>query len=235
MPQFSLKSSSGKELLGTWGEILERSTKEACAFCALVIKSFWDPPDHVITKVTKRWILDPAAHTRSSLTDLVASGIMCYLTWELDGREDARGRGKRRTRRIHLTSDEAVPRDSYLVLKAPMKDQQSDPDANRDPRLFLGRKISIHRSEQAFLRRWLDQCSDSHQGLCKGSESADPNFCHMLEQSYFGVIDVQDWRLTSLPHKSHRPELPYMGHEPYLALSYTWGQSTAERKPYCTT
>ncbi len=76
--------------------------------------------------------------------------------------------------------------------------------------LFLGRMIPSAGNNQALVKSWLDLCHDSHGTLCKIDRGQD--FEDMVAKSYFGVVDVHEMRLTSLPHGAR-----------YIALSYMWG------------
>ena len=112
---------------------------------------------------------------------------------------------------------------------------------------------------QALIKSWLDLCRETHQGPCSDDtfmgQSVD--FGDIVSQSYFGVIDVLDMQLTSLPFETHanysemivpdqddvddepvpglqiRRSKPYnrkIKHAPYMALSYVWGKG----EPYVT-
>ena len=210
--RFSPKSYSNKTILGTLRSISERSQLEHCSFCLLVIKSIQDPEQ-------------PAPAGTADAT--------CGLTWELDGRENVDGRARGRTRRIHLTWSDKRLADSYLVYKAPETYFRTDSDARKNEALFLGRQIDVRTGRQALIKSWLQLCSNHHDG-CKGPTAPDPDFCSMLEQSYFGVIDVQNWQLTTLPHNPHPRESPCIGHAPYVALSYVWGRFERGNEPYRT-
>lgn len=238
---FPLKSRSSKYSLGILGDILDKS--KTCPFCSLVIKSITDPQNDAYQ------------------SSLAARGATCYVNWEVDGREAARGRDGRvkgRTRRIHLCWNDKSLKDSYLVFVAPERYFRPNSDAQSvwgNEALFLGRDIDTNRGNQALIKSWLDLCCRSHRGPCTDTVERYGEFDDMISQSYFGVIDVLDMQLTSLPYDTHedydteeigiaphdRYDAPQdyatrqthvrrVTHAPYVALSYVWGQG----KPYTT-
>ena len=238
MSDISLKSRSTRKPLGNLADIQGRS--ETCPFCYLVIHSIL-PVDNI--------------HTYYS--------AQCYLNWELDGRAfsgDQDGPMNGRTRRIHLVWDDKRLQDSYLVFVAPEIYLRPNSDARRvwgDEALFLGRTVDTERGNQALIKSWLDLCRDTHRGPCRYDASIECSveFSDVISQSYFGVIDVYDMQLTSLPYQTDFSDIevpeqydpddkpgtrPYVRpskiysrrttHEPYIALSYVWGKNN----PYTT-
>ena len=240
MPDISLKSRSTRKSLGTLADIQGRS--KICPFCSLVIQSTL-PVDNFRTYDSAR----------------------CYANWELDGRASSRGQDgpvSGRTRRIHLVWDDERLSDSYLVFVAPERYLRPNSDARRiwgNEALFLGRTIDTEMGNQALIKSWLDLCRKTHRGPCRDDTTMETGveFGDVISQSYFGVIDVLDMQLTSLPFKENmdysdmvvrdpfdpgyehglvpqvRGSRPYnrrITHEPYIALSYVWG----EKKPYTT-
>ena len=188
----------------------------------------------------------------------------CYVNWELDGRavsRDQDGPVNGRTRRIHLVWDDEKLKDSYLVFVAPERYLRPNSDARRvwgNEALFLGRTIDTEMGNQALIKSWLDLCRKTHRGPCRNDTTMECSveFGDIISQSYFGVIDVLDMQLTSLPFETHtgysdmvvrdwsdldepgpgpqvrgsKPYIRKITHEPYIALSYVWG----EGKPYTT-
>ncbi len=240
MSDISLKSRPTKKSLGALADIRGRS--EICPLCSLVIQS--------ILPVDSSRTYDSA---------------QCYVNWELDGRavsgnQDDQRNG--RTRRIHLVWDDERLKDLYLVFVAPEIYNRPNSDARRvwgDEALFLGRTIIGEMGNQALIKSWLELCCETHQGPCRDDTTMESSveFGDILNQSYFGVIDVLDMQLTSLPFKTNtdysdmvvrdRHYLYYepgpgphiresklynkrITHEPYIALSYVWGKG----KPYTT-
>lgn len=135
----------------------------------------------------------------------------CYVNWELDGRaapRDEEGRVSGRTRRIHLVWDDESLKDSYLVFVAPERYRRPNSDAHRvwgNEALFLGRTIDTEMGNQALIKSWLDLCHKTHQGPCRDDTSMERSaeFGDIISQSYFGVIDVLDMQLTSLPFETY--------------------------------
>ena len=240
MSDMSLKSRSTRKSLGSLVSIQARS--ENCPFCFLVIQS--------------TLVVDNIRTYGSA---------QCYINWELDGRafsQDHNGPVNGRTRRIHLVWDDERLKDSYLVFVAPERYLRPNSDARPawgNEALFLGRTIDTEMGNQALIKSWLDLCRKTHQGPCRDDTTLESSleFSDIISQSYFGVIDVLDMQLTSLPSKTNmaysdmvvphqhysvyesgpiqqvRGSKPYIGkttHEPYIALSYVWG----EGKPYTT-
>jgi Heterokaryon incompatibility protein (HET) len=181
----------------------------------------------------------------------------CYLNWEIDGREGGQGLAKGRTRRIHLkwqskTLQDDALMDSYLVFMAPERYSRFNSDAQHvwgDEALFLGRSTGRSCGNQALVKSWLDLCRDSHHGPCRDKGDWAEEFDSMIEESYFGVIDVIDLQLTTLPRDydsdtaegrsdytsyssySSPPSDTAKRRAPYIALSYVWGKGD----PYMTT
>lgn len=239
---FSLKSRSRKHLLGSLGQILEKS-KRRCPFCSLVIKSVTEPG-------LDAWEDYDAV-----------SAATCSIIWEVDGREAASGSGRARarTRRIHLCWNEPRLKDSYLIFVAPEKYSRPNSDAQwvcGNEALFLGRDIDPAECNQALIKSWLDLCCSSHRGPCTDMGESSEKFDEMVKQSYFGVIDVLNMQLTSLPYDLQQDQrfeepkmVPYVGDRvpwvhsgrpyqpqqvkraPFVALSYVWKRGKA---PYTT-
>ena len=235
MSAISLKSRSTRKLLGALADIQRRS--KSCPFCSLVIQSAL-PAD----------------------TSRTYDKTQCYANWELDGRgasQDQGGWVSGRTRRIHLTWDDESLKDSYLVYVAPERYLRPNSDARcvwGNEALFLGRTIDTEMGNQALIKSWLDLCRKTHQGPCRDDTTTEQSveFGDVISQSYFGVIDVLDMQLTSLPFETQENLMaggPYyhddelgsqtrgsksnnrrIKHEPFIALSYVWGKG----KPYTT-
>ena len=240
---FPLRSKSSKKHLGTLSRILGESA--TCPLCSLIINSITNP--------------DRAAHIKEPLSYPEAS---CFVNWEIDGRKTVRGDEgslKGRTRRLHLSWTDSNLADSYLVFVAPETYIRPNSDALcvwRDEALFLGRIIDTEGGSRALIKSWLDLCCKSHRGPCTDSRVVwrHSEFGHMISQSYFGVIDVYNMRLTSLPYQAsgelsreelekisphlisklsedseRRPGSPggarsLITYDPYVALSHVWGE-----------
>lgn len=197
--EFNLGPGSGRLILGKASDILEDSQR--CPFCSLVIKSL---PDGSIEAIRN--------------AENGKDGAICFVCWQIDGREFTRKGGKitesrPRTRRVRLEWKDNVFQPSYLVLVAPEAKHGHDPVTQNlweSDAFFLGRYINSAGKNHALVKNWLNLCDNHHKGLCHIERGA--KFKEMISKSYFGVIDVHRMCLTSLPHDSN-----------YVALSYMWG------------
>ena len=222
MSDISLKSRSTRKLLGNLADIQQRS--KSCPFCFLVIQS-----------------------TLPADTSRTCDNAQCYVNWELDGRaapRDQEGRVSGRTRRIHLIWDDESLKDSYLVFLAPERYLRPNSDAHRvwgNEALFLGRTIDTEMGNQALIKSWLDLCQKTHQGPCRDDASMkrSVDFGDIISQSYFGVIDVLDMQLTSLPFETYADysdmtvrESQYGRDLPYPELEPGPGPQIRRSEPY---
>jgi hypothetical protein len=181
--------------LGTLKEI--HSRHKECPFCRLVTHSLAEQ------SVKKRGGEIPV--TEQTVDDWPEKNAICYASWQVDGRilkRDAEGQitsSRACTRRIRLHWDWPEFFDTYIVLMAQ--------PTRESPGLFLGQTLQSARIDPAKIRQWTEYCVGSHGSRCHGKS-------HDFSQwkSFFGVIDVNDMRLTSLPNGAR-----------YIALSYMWG------------
>lgn len=178
-----------------------------CSFCELVKKAL--PED----------ALDASHQTKGSESDALSDPELT-ATWEIDGRARAGYNGmKSRTRRLHLKwSDEALG-EAYVVFVPSDRYTRPPSDAPSvfpDDALFLGRPIDSTGKNRALMKSWLDLCRDKHGDICRRKVWPSKQFLHMLESSWFGVIDVYTLQLTDLPYSD-------LACAPYAALSYVWG------------
>jgi hypothetical protein len=160
----------------------------------------------------------------------------CSLTWEVHGREYQEGHGFiNKTRRIRLSWSEISgnQQEAYLMLVAPQDPLRPVSDASAEYQKdyhFLGRGVGDQQEKQALMKSWIDICvnnrNEDHE-LCRNNHGTDDAFKSLTKQTYFGVIDVVDMQLKSLPRREE-DDTP----EPYVALSYVWGQKEAQ--PYRT-
>lgn len=85
-----------------------------------------------------------------------------------------------------------------------------------DGRMVTNR-LKTNGNNQVLIKSWLDQCCDSHGPACVTKCSKE--FSEMANQSYFGVIDVLDMCLKSLPRRegrsSRRDSSPRRSLSPY--------------------
>lgn len=67
-----------------------------------------------------------------------------------------------------------------------------------------------------FLRSCLDDCTTAHDSECAYNHETQQEFLQLIEGTAFGVIDVHEMRLKSLPCHAGK-------HADFAALSYVWG------------
>ena len=207
--KFEIGSGSGRFDLGTLGHIGKKAVW--CSFCLLVIHSLREQKKF-------DWIETSTIPDRRVPEDKQPYlNVTCYASWQIDGRELSRNDDGTansaigRTRRIRLHwSDPSDFDESYLVMVA-------EPSLTSS-HLFLGRRVETGRSNPALIKNWIDTCQKHHGQKCQ--ITYDSKFEHMINQAYFGVIDVQDMCLSSLPKGTR-----------YVALSYIWGNIP---KPFTT-
>ncbi|KAF9884823.1 hypothetical protein FE257_001239 [Aspergillus nanangensis] len=165
----------------------------------------------------------------------VDDNTSCSLTWELHGREPLRkGDGFiNKTRRIRLNWNEKPgnQQEVYLMLVAPQDPLRPNSDASakyQKNNHFLGRGFGDQKEKQALIKSWIDLCVEGHE-LCRDNHGTKEAFMDLIKETYFGVIDVADMQLKSLPMGANRTP------EPYVALSYVWGRKAQHDPPYMTT
>ncbi|KAE9365141.1 HET-domain-containing protein [Stipitochalara longipes BDJ] len=187
-PQFSLKSGNGLFQLGAFSDI-ERRSRDGCPLCFLAVKS------------VEPYTEGPQVNSGSVLTSLIERESICFVNWEIDGRDNDPYSGRKaRTRRLHLHWNNTNVPDSYLVFVAPQRlfDFNSDSQGSWEPEaFFLGRELRTNGNNQVLMKSWLDRCSKDHGPSCSGEYNDE--FLEMANQSYFGVIDTLDMCLKSLP------------------------------------
>ena len=206
---FEVGSSSRSYRLGSLRSIWRKSI--FCSFCRLVIHSLTEQPN------TKWLNVDAIPGTRISRERPDELEAICYASWQIDGRELNRDSSdnvkstQARTRRIRLHWDRAGFEESYLVLVGGPTLPAND--------VFLGRRVATGKANKELMLNWIESCHKYHGNRCRVIQ--DQRFKLMVKQTYFGVIDVQEMRLTKLPPDTS-----------YVALSYTWGNI---KSPFKTT
>lgn len=124
----------------------------------------------------------------------------CFVEWQVDGTFQ----GNIVTRRLQIKWEDRCFEPYYLIMMAP--DQSSHPTMD-----FLGRSMIMDTDEKRRrIASWIKDCSTHHQASCQNVRT--PAFDSLRLAPYFGVIDVEEMRLTTLPENSE-----------YVALSYNWG------------
>ncbi|KAI8715042.1 HET domain-containing protein [Fusarium sp. LHS14.1] len=139
---------------------------------------------------------------RGSKAALYMDDATCRLVWEIDGRTSARrhiGHEANRIRRLRVCWIDARLKscEAYIILAAPSKYDKSDvdyPGVLNDETQFLGRRI--------------------------GNLGIEDPFGETLNDPYFGVIDIENENLVTLPFRISYGLLCF---EPYATVSYVWG------------
>ncbi|KAJ5707092.1 hypothetical protein N7488_006893 [Penicillium malachiteum] len=189
-----------------------------------------------------------ASHDTCNLCDLIYRAITrygndvnddtpCSLYWEVHGREPRDGGDGvvKKTRWMRLTwieiSGNRNRHEIYLILVAPHDPLQLNSDVTArhyKNNHFLGRASGDQKEKQALIKSWINLCTQG-QKLCRDNHDTDEAFRDLMEEFYFGVIDVADMQLKSLPRQPNG--MP----DPYVALSYVWGRPARHEPPYVTT
>ncbi|KEZ40215.1 hypothetical protein SAPIO_CDS9273 [Scedosporium apiospermum] len=208
---FRLNSGASLKNFATLRELQE--SRVNCAFCDLVFRAI----------------------ERYSGSTAVDDTTSCSLRWEVHGREaDSRSAfAVNSTRRIRFTWNEKLghTQEVYVIYVAPRDALRPNSDAiSRWERetLFLGRDFGDQKEKQALIKSWLDLCIHDHRDECRHTHDSQDEFRKLIEETYFGIIDVADMQLKSLPISANGEP------EPYVALSYVWGRKPHDDPPYVT-
>ncbi|KAF5001737.1 hypothetical protein FDECE_10870 [Fusarium decemcellulare] len=184
-----LNSEYTKSTFATFGQLRKRA--EECRLCGL------------IHRAVSRYNQD---HVEQETTLLLA--------WEVDQRRIIENnRITACTRRIHLSWQSNIGKceNIYLIFVAPRNSIQ----ANTNP--YWGRMPGNPTETMGLMKNWIYACSRKHGPKCHIIYSIGEDFRKLVESTYFGVVDVEDMRLKSLPMDGNFPRR-------YVALSYVWGQ-----------
>lgn len=190
--------------MGFFEEIYMRSTK--CGLCKLLVDSLRQGPSETEIPID------------------IEKEAECFLSWKVDGRERIAGASDNATVNRHRTRRLAIDwhtpqghiESSYIVLVAPNGSFVADgvpidSETNKKSTLFLGRKLtSLPANNITLVKEWLALCQSAHED-CKINRN-EVRYRDLVTQTWFQVINVERMNLCELPDG-----------EPYLALSYTWG------------
>jgi Heterokaryon incompatibility protein (HET) len=206
--KFLLKSGRSLKNFATLQKL--RANRNICALCELVCRAI-------------------ERYGHGNVNDKTS----CSLSWEVHGRKIESGSSfVNSTRRIRLSWNEKTDtaQEVYMVFVAPRDPLRPNSDATskweRDTH-FLGREFGDQKENQALIKSWLDLCVKEHSDACRDTHGTEEEFKKLIKETYFGVIDVADMQLKSLPIKKGKPE-------PYVALSYVWGKKAHDELPYVT-
>ncbi|KAK3940471.1 hypothetical protein QBC46DRAFT_459005 [Diplogelasinospora grovesii] len=137
--------------------------------------------------------------------DKITDTTTCSLSWEVDGRQDGQGsRQVNSTRRIRMTWVESTEntQEVSLVFMAPLDPLRPHSDATsrwERETSFLGRELGDQTQKHALVKSWLDVCLKEHTDACLDTHNTEEDFRTLVKETYFGVIDVADMQLKSLP------------------------------------
>ena len=167
----------------------------------------------------------------------VNEDTVLLLTWELDGRkrDNRDGHMVNRTRRLRLswTDIDDMPQHVYLIMVVPPEKggyQSSEAYAMSTPDShFLGRRNLKFKERHALMKSWIDICVSKHATPCSRIRGTELGLLKLVGDTYFGVIDVVDMQLKSLPVDG--TGIP----KRYVALSYVWGSPASLKGSYITT
>ncbi|KAI1454819.1 HET-domain-containing protein [Annulohypoxylon moriforme] len=202
-----LQTIHGRHDMGTMTRI--RDTIATCELCALI-----------------------AYTVRSLPSETHQDDVTCYLLWEIDGRsrneafaKPTNGDKNKLTRRLRICWDDKELKEfeASLILVAPAKYNKSDinyPGLLNHETQFLGRHIGSQSSKKNLIREFLRLCENNHEG-CQGKLGIEDPFAQTLKEPYFGVIDIENQKLTPLPYSDDGEDLVF---EAYATVSYVWGE-----------
>ncbi|KAI1077542.1 heterokaryon incompatibility protein-domain-containing protein [Whalleya microplaca] len=149
---------------------------------------------------------------------------MCHLVWEIDGRASTAERTgpKRRIRRLRICWNHPNLKqfDAYLILAAHPRFDDSDigyRDLLHTETQFLGRRLGRPQNKRNLIREFLRLYIEKE-------------FIDIMEEPYFGVIDIENDNLTALPIMNTDDNR--IRFKPFATVSYVWGPS--EIRDYIT-
>jgi Heterokaryon incompatibility protein (HET) len=195
-------------------EIQKSATRYVCSFCRLVVKA--------VEKYRS-----PGGGS---------DDIPIHVGWIIDGHRVEPLQTHNVSRRLLLSwCENGVTKEAYFVYVPPQDPNLPNSDAlaaihTQDG--FFARKNQPHKGKQALIRSWIDICDKEHRDKCQRDETYLEAFKDLVDQTYFGVIDVVDMQLKKLPMKDDFPREP----EKFVALSYVWEKDgPVDGEPYKTT
>jgi len=224
---FKLRSGLPKIQLGTLGEIRTSAAIHDCIFCNLLVEA---------VETNGNSNRDDAAVLEHG--NVLSEDMKIKLCWEIDGHQHQAhvGHSQNVSRRLLLSWEEGSnnnksAREIYLVYVKPQDKTLPNSDAEAKFHAhdsYFGRLIEPTKGKQALIKSWLDTCDKDHHGKCKADIGNAAAFSRLVDETYFGVIDVIDMQLKRLPKEHGKPP------EKFVALSYVWGHHEDTTKVYAT-
>jgi hypothetical protein len=205
---------------------IRRNAHDLCSFCASLRLSAHDfkgsheaasaerrasfqkvllPPVHVVRSQGCAFcdfivseMIDSSGENRTSSFD----ELQFSLEWIKDGRrlQGLKDTLSPSTRRLRISAKNQALPDAYLVLMTPEGSEEQ----------FLGRRVDASTIDIFQLQQWLAICQYGHQG-CRNA-SNDSAMDRLLSNISFRLIDVDRQCIVSAEA------------QPFVALSYVWGQ-----------
>ena len=193
------------------------TTSDTCAFCGLIIAALckrWEPENWTSPEDYIDW-----AH---SLDDVSSVYLYSYLYAEDPPRDavilppkDANDSRTRRSFRLGIALRELSEHNRpYLDHAADIQLLSNSSCHIGLGSSFYGRVVNSARANLQLASKWLNECENSHQGLCETAARGDGVAHTRMPPHNLLVIDVNAMSLVLLPQRSK-----------YVALSYCWGQS----------
>ena len=151
--------------------------------------------------------------------------LECFISWETDGTEvvtDKYGDSTEvpQTRCICVKWPRSEYKVAYLILAYPNTVLGPERD-------FLGRfQSSLDKTVPEKLKEWYDICCNNHEG-CKSNimdAELQAQADTLRAEPYFGVVDLDEMKVTALPVGAK-----------YVALSYVWGDKNLRESKFKTT
>lgn len=200
-PPQVLRSGQSRTELGSLSQVISRAPE--CRLCALIVKAI------------RRYDSEESSEAHT----------FCSIRWELDGHEELKHRQfLNRTRRLRLTwgplSEKSTHSRKEAFLLHVATERFTGPSAvysenYRTDRMFQGREIDQKAGKQGLIMSWLDLCG-KHGQDCSAELISEKALRPLLDETFFGVVDVADLKLTPLPRDNNGRA------SPYVALSYVW-------------
>jgi hypothetical protein len=211
---YKLNSGLPRQELGTVGEVRE-AAEGGCLFCELLVDAVDEYSRTVPAELPEDG--EPAKQNK------VADDVSIHVSWEIDGhtRKGKNEEGRNVSRRLLISwIQTGVRKEAYIVYVPPQNPSLPNSDAMAEDHAhdhFFGRTIEASKGKQALIRSWIDKCDQGHSTICNPDVEYADAFKKLTSQNYFGVIDVIDMQLKSLPivDRTGRPEK-------FVALSYVW-------------